>query len=152
MNLKNMILLFFIQTYQKRKRFHKRKCHVAMSKKWKKLPIWKCHVTKTKKYAYIIKEMQLQNQSLTFIRKNKSLFSSYQHSISFTHGLQHYRLLEQAELYRLCGLWQMSRQILTILLVQNWFQLLRIKTRGIQEKWQQIVATDPKPFNGRSRF
>ena len=33
----------------------------------------KCHVTRTKKDAYINNEMQLQNHSLTFIHKNKSL-------------------------------------------------------------------------------
>ena len=33
-------------------------------------------MTATKKYAYIIKEMQLQNHSLTFFLKNKSLLSA----------------------------------------------------------------------------
>ena len=76
MNLKNKILLLFVQTYQKGKRFHKWKCHVTMTKKAKNILIRKCHVTMTKKDACVINEIQFQNQSLTFIHKNKSLFSS----------------------------------------------------------------------------
>ena len=44
-----------------------------MSKKGENLLIWKSHVTMTKRDAYINNEMQLQNHSLTFIHKNKSL-------------------------------------------------------------------------------
>ena len=47
-----------------------------MSKKGKNILKWKFHVTKSKKHAYISNEMQLQIHSLTFIRKNKSLFSA----------------------------------------------------------------------------
>ena len=47
-----------------------------MTKKGKNLLIWKNHVTMTKKDAYISIEMQLQNHSLTFIHKNKSLLSA----------------------------------------------------------------------------
>ena len=47
--------------------------HVTMTKKGKNLLILKSHVTKTKKAAYISNKMQLQNHSLTFIHKNKSL-------------------------------------------------------------------------------
>ena len=49
---------------------------MTMSKKGKNLLMWKCHVTRTKKDAYINNEMQLQNHSLTFIHKNKSLLSA----------------------------------------------------------------------------
>ena len=38
--------------------------------------LFKCHVTMTKKDAYIGNEMQLQNQSLAFIHKNRSLISA----------------------------------------------------------------------------
>ena len=52
----------------------------------------------TEKNTYISNEKQLQNHSLTFILKNQLASFSYQHSISFTHGLQHYRNLGQAKL------------------------------------------------------
>ena len=42
----------------------------------KNLLIWKCHGTLTKKHAYISSEMQLQNNSSTFIRKNRSFLSA----------------------------------------------------------------------------
>ena len=42
----------------------------------KNLLVWKCHETMTKKFAYISNETQLQNISLAFIHKNKSLLSS----------------------------------------------------------------------------
>ena len=60
MILKNKILLLFVKPTKKGKRFHK----------------WKCHVTRTKIDEYISNEMQLQNHSLTFIHKNKSLVSA----------------------------------------------------------------------------
>ena len=47
-----------------------------MSKKGESLLIWKCQETLTKTHAYISYEMQLQNHSLTFFHKNKSLFSA----------------------------------------------------------------------------
>ena len=43
------------------------------TKKGRNLLVCKCHVTMTEKHAYISNEMQLQNHSLTFIHKNKSL-------------------------------------------------------------------------------
>ena len=76
MNLKNKILQLFVQTGQKGKKFHIWKWRVTMTEKGKSLLIWKCHVTMTKKNAYISNEMQLQNHSLTFIDKNKSLLSA----------------------------------------------------------------------------
>ena len=51
------------------------KYRVTMVKKGKNFLVWKFHVTKTKEDAYINNEMQLQNHSLTFIHKNKSLLS-----------------------------------------------------------------------------
>ena len=94
-------------------------CDLTMTKKGKSLLIWKCHVTMSNKDAYISNEKQLQNHCSTFILKNQLAFFSYQHSISFTHGLQHHRNLGQANLQRLCGLWQESRQIWTMFLVRK---------------------------------
>ena len=76
MNLKNKIFLLFVQTYQKRKRFHFWKCHVTMSKEGDNPILWKCHETMTKTHAYISYGMLLQNHSLTFFHKNKSLLSA----------------------------------------------------------------------------
>ena len=53
--------------------------------------------------------------SLSF---SKATFSN-RHSFSFTHGLQHYCFLGQANLYRLCGLWQESRQTWANFMVQS---------------------------------
>ena len=47
-----------------------------MSKKGENLPIWKGHETMTKTHAYISYGMQLQNHSLTFFHKKKSLRSA----------------------------------------------------------------------------
>ena len=110
-----------------------------------------CHVTMTKKDAYISKETQLQNHSLVFRQKKITSFSN-QHSTLITQGLKHYSFLERANLYQLCRLWQMSRQIWTILLVQKRFQLLGRETQNIQERLQQRGPTCPKCYNGRSRF
>ena len=49
---------------------------MKMTKKVKNLLIWRSHVTMTKNDAYIGNKMQLQNHSLTFIHKNKSLLSA----------------------------------------------------------------------------
>ena len=76
LKLKNKILLLFVQTYQKGKRFHIWKCHVTMTEKGRNLLIWKSQVTRTKNDAYISYDMQLQNQCLTCIHKNKSLLSA----------------------------------------------------------------------------
>ncbi len=48
---------------------------MPMTEKGKSPLIWKCHVTMTKEDAFISNDMQLQNHSLTFIHKNKSLLS-----------------------------------------------------------------------------
>ena len=74
MNVKNIILLLFVQFYQKRGCIYGN-----VTWQWPKkrnLLIWKCHVTRTKRDAYISNEMQLQNHSLTFIHKNKSVLST----------------------------------------------------------------------------
>ena len=75
-----------------------------------------------------------QNHSFTFLSQKQITSFSYQHSILFTHGLQHYCFPGQANLYRLCGLWQTSRQIWRTFLVQKQFQLLGCKTHSIQER------------------
>ena len=92
MNLKNWWLLHFVQTYQEQKRFPymegsrdedqegKEPLYMEMSrdsdKKRKNFLIWKCQVTRTRKNVFIFNEMQLQNQSLTIIHKNKTLLSA----------------------------------------------------------------------------
>ena len=68
---------------------------------------------------YKSSDLQLSNQCSIFILKNQLASFSCQHSLSFTHGLQHYRNFGQTNLYRLCGLWQEPRQIWTLFLVQN---------------------------------
>ena len=47
-----------------------------MSKEGDNLILWKCHEKMTKTHAYISYGMQLQNHSLTFFHKNKSLPSA----------------------------------------------------------------------------
>ena len=51
--------------------------------------------------AYKSSDLQLSNHCSTFILKNQLAFFSYQHSISLTHGLQHYRNFGQTGLHRL---------------------------------------------------
>ena len=70
----------------------------------------------------------------------------------FIHGLQHYCFLGKPELYGLCGLRQLSRQIWTVFLVQKRFQLLGCKTQNIQERWQQRVPTGLKTYDGEEDF
>ena len=89
---------------------------------------------KRKKYPYMevsrdtsvykSSDLHLSNHCSTFILKSQLASFSYQHSISFTHGLQHYCFFGQTGLHRLCGLWQESRQIWANLLVQKRLQLL----------------------------
>ena len=131
MNLKTKILLLFVQAYQIKKEVPYMEKTRDSEQKGKNILIWKCHVRMTKKDAYISNEIQFQNNSQFFIHKNKSLFSAtsilyrspLQHYAYNTtgsqHGLQHYCFLGRANLYRLCGLWQMSRQIWTTFLDQK---------------------------------
>ena len=83
-------------------------------------------MTMTKKDAYTSNELQLQNHSLTFIHKKIPSFS-YQHSISFTHGFEHYCLLGQANLVRFCAVWQMAKHIWTYFTVQKGCLYLDVK-------------------------
>ena len=69
--------------------------------------------------AYKSSDLKLSNHCSTFILKNQLASFSYQHSISFTHGSQHYCFFGQTGVHRLCGLWQESRQIWTIFMVQK---------------------------------
>ena len=101
MNLKNKILLLFVQSYQKRKEVPY--MEMTMSKKGENLLMWKNHVTVIKRDTYKSNEMQLKIILQHFSTKRITSFN-YQHSISFTHGLQHDCFLGQANLYRLCGL------------------------------------------------
>ena len=151
MNLKKKILLLSYKPTKKRKRFHMRKFTWQCPKKekislygkvtwqWpKQMRIW---VTKCSSKSFF-----------NFLSQKRITSFSYQHSISFTHGLQHYCFLGKANVYRLCGLWEMSRQIWTIFMVQKRFQLLGYKTQNLQERWQQRVPTGPKSYFGRGRF
>ena len=54
------------------------KCDVTMTKKGQKLLLWKCHMTvdKNEKDSYTSNELKLQNHSLFFLHKNKSLLSA----------------------------------------------------------------------------
>ena len=76
MNLKNRIFLHFLQTYQKKKEVPFLEMSRDNVQKGENLLIWKCHETMTKAHAYISYEVQLQNHSLNFIHKNKSLLSA----------------------------------------------------------------------------
>ena len=106
-----------------------------------------------KKDAFISKEKQLENQSLTFFLKNQLASFSYQHSVSFTHGSQHYCFLGQTGWHRPPGLWQMSRQTWTTFLAQKWLQLLGYQSKSVQERRENCrILTETNPFNGRSRF
>ena len=108
----------------------------------------------TEKDEYKSNEMQLQNQSSTFnFHSEKEITSfKYQHSISLTRGLQHYCLLGQDNLYRLCGLWQMPGEIGVLLWVQKNFHSLGCKSQSLQERWQQRVPTGTKSYNEGGRF
>ena len=53
--------------------FFKTEMYPDNDKKGKNHLIRKCHLTRTKKDAYISNGMQVQNQPLNFIHKNKSL-------------------------------------------------------------------------------
>ena len=57
-------------------KLHKSKYQVTLTKKGKDLLLWKCHLKMTKKDAYICNKLQIQNPSLTFIHKNKSILST----------------------------------------------------------------------------
>ena len=75
MNLKNKILLFFKQTYHKRKEFPYLKTLRDNDQK-RKLLVWKHQVPLTGKEAYISNKVQLQNYSSVFFQSDKSLPSA----------------------------------------------------------------------------
>ena len=101
--------------------------------------------------GYKSNDLLFSNRCSTF--KNQLASFSYQHSVSFTHGLQHYCFLGQTGLHRLCGHWRMLRQVWTIFMVQKWLQLLGYLTKSVQKRRQNCgISTETKLFNGRSRF
>ena len=117
MNVKNKILLFVVQTYQKRKRVPKIEIsrdndqkktdppHMDMSqdndRKRKESPFRETSLDIGQNNAFRPNELQLQNPSSNFVFQIESIF------FSFTHGLQHHCFLGHFNLYRLCGLWQL---------------------------------------------
>ena len=137
MNLKNKILLIFVQTYQTtktKKKFHIWKCHVTMPKKVKNLLIRKSYVTMAKRYAYISNGKQFLNHFLAFFHKNKSLPSAtsilYGSSVAYNTTASLDKLACTTDYVDFL---QMSRHIWTIFLVQKRFQLLGCKPESIQE-------------------
>ena len=63
---------------------------------------------------------------LSFSRKITCVSYQFFYSTNKTHGLQHHCFHEQSNLYRIFGLWKMSRKIRVIFLVQIRVQLLAI--------------------------
>ena len=57
MDLKNKILLLFVQTYRKQRRIHMWTYHLSRTKVGKNLLMWKFHGTRTRKDAYIGKSL-----------------------------------------------------------------------------------------------
>ena len=76
-------------------------------------------------------------------RKQMFLFS-YQRSTWLTHSLQRYCFRGEANLYRLCGLWQVPRRVWTFVLVHKIFQLPGCETQFFQEVWQQSFPIGTK--------
>ena len=76
MNLKNKIILLFVQTYQKRKEIPYIEMSRDNDRKRKESPYVEISRDNDQKHAYISNEMQLQNHSLTFFHKNKPLLSA----------------------------------------------------------------------------
>ena len=70
------MLLLFAQTYQKRKEVPCVEVSRDNDQKRKESPYMEMSRDNDQKHAYINNEMQLQNHSLTFIHKNKSLLSA----------------------------------------------------------------------------
>ena len=67
-------------------------------------------------------------------------------------GSQQYCFVIQTHLCKLCGLSKMRRENESTFLVQKRFQLFGSETQNQQETLQQRLSSDPKPYNGRSRF
>ena len=87
------------------------KCHVKMTKHGKNLLIWKCHLTMTNKRG--VYKYQIAAKKIILWRSFTKKINSfgYQHSVLFTHGLQHYGFLRTVSVCRLCGLWQMPTDL-----------------------------------------
>ena len=100
--------------------------------------------------AYKSSDLQLSNRCSTFILKNQLASFSYQHSISFTHGLQNYRNLGQTSLHRLCG--NCQDRFGQLSLSKNDSNYLEMKLKVFKREDKNAVSTETKFFSGRSRF
>ena len=100
----------------------------------------------------IISHFSLEKSSFSSSSPSSSFhFSNQQNWIG--NGLQHYSDLWQTVLQRLCWLWQVSREIWTKLLDQNWLHLLGYYTKSAQNRRQKCrFSTEIKPSNGKSWF
>ena len=76
MNLKNKILLIFVQTYRKWEDVPCLEMSPYKDREGKESPDVELSRDKDKKNAYIKNDMQLQNHTLFFIHKNKLLPSA----------------------------------------------------------------------------
>ena len=76
MNLKNKILLLFLQTNKKRKEVSHKVMSRDHAQKMKNFPSMKKSRDNDQKKLYMGNEMQLQNRSSTTFYKNKSLLST----------------------------------------------------------------------------
>ena len=79
-------------------------------------------------------------------------FFSNQRAIFSAHGLQLYCFLGQVNLYCLCGLWKMSRQIWWFFKVRKFLQLLACQIYGVQAERQKRLSSGPKSHYERSRL
>ena len=70
MNLKNKILLLFVQTYQKKKEAPYKEMPRDNEQKRKESPYMEVSSDNDQKHAYISNEMQLQNHSFNFHSQN----------------------------------------------------------------------------------
>ena len=129
---KDKLLFVVIQTYQKRKEWPFMEMSRDNNQKRKESP-YKEISRDTSEFKS--SDLYLSNHCSVFILKNQLASFSYQHSISFTHGLRHYKNLGQTDLHRLCGFWQESRQIWTLFLVQKWLQLVGYQTKSVPKGW-----------------
>ena len=76
MKLKNKILLLFVQTYQERREVPYLEMSRENDQKRKESPFMEMSHDNDQKQAYKSNKMQLQNHSLIFIHKKKSLLSA----------------------------------------------------------------------------
>ena len=80
--------------------------------------------------AKLVNNLQMHKHNLSFVLTRQVTCFNFQQSISTkkTHGSQYYRFFAQAHLYRLCGIWKVSRHIWTVFLPQKQFKQLEYKT------------------------